>query len=294
MRSAYKEYSSVTAQYTGHQAGHIAITISGWTIGQFLAYLGMRHPIEHKIREHYPKAETGAHVTEKYLSYLTEHYQADLKKMLFATSVCADDINVSTDFRRVLNRPFTLGGLGGIPFTGLTGMIAFAHHIPDNGTGFIFYGPHIGITDDGELGKMRRPGQAALSNSCGALMLALQRLESEDDVYVPMNVEYDYQQILLERTVMPYKHEILIAADRKKAITEVTYSNINKQLHFLISKARNEFTCDRVFLLGAIIINTSPEYHDYVEVRNFEVIDFHHMDPVTSESILEQEVLRGR
>jgi hypothetical protein len=249
--------------------------------------------IEQKIREHFPKAEAGSHITETYLAYLADYYKEDLKKMLFATSVCADDINVSTDFRRVLTRPFTMGGLGGIPFAGFTGMVAYAHHIPDGGSGFIFYGPHIGITDGGELGRMRRPGQARLSNSCGALMLALSRLESEDDIYVLTNVEYDYQQILLERTVMPYKHEILVAKNRTKAITEVTYKNIDKQLHFLIRKAKNEFTCKRIFLLGGIIINTSPGLHDYVDVRNFEVIDFHTVEPITSESIMEQAAFKA-
>ncbi|TAD85623.1 MAG: hypothetical protein EAY75_10980 [Bacteroidetes bacterium] len=249
--------------------------------------------IEETIRAHYPKAETGAHITQTYLEYLSDHYNEDLKKMLFATSVCADDINVSTDFRRVLSRPFTLGGLGGIPFAGFTGMVAYAHHVPDGGSAFIFYGPHIGITDDGELGKMHRPGQKRLSNSCGALMLALSRLEAEDDIYVPTNVEYDYQQILLERTAMPYKHEILVAKNRKKAITDVTYKNIDRQLHFLIRKAKNEFTCKRIFLLGGVIINTSPGQHDYVEVRNFEAIDFHDMEPITSESIMDQPAFKA-
>jgi hypothetical protein len=253
----------------------------------------MKTDIETRIKKHYPNAETGASVTDKYLAYLTNHYKADLKKMLFATSVCVDDINVSTDFRRVLTRPFTLGGLGGIPFAGFTGMVAFGHHIPDNGSGFIFYGPHIGITDEGELGRMRRPGQAALSNSCGALMLALSRLESEDDIYVPMSVEYDYQQTLLERSVMPYKHEILTAENRKKAITEVTYTNINKQLHFLIRKAVDEFKCKQIFLLGAIIINTSPGYPDYVDVRNFEVIDFENLTPIASTSIMNQPAFKA-
>jgi hypothetical protein len=253
----------------------------------------MRTNLEHLIKKHYPNAETGASVTEKYLEFLSDHYQEDLTKMLFATSVCSDDINVSTDFRRVLTRPFTLGGLGGLPFTGFTGMVAYSHHIPDNGSGLIFYGPHIGITDEGELGKIRRPGQSDLSNSCGALMLALSRLETEDDIYVPMNVEYDYQQILLERSVMPYKHEILTSENRKKAITDVTYKNIDKQLHFLIRKAREEFNCNRIFLLGGIIINTSPGHHDYVEVRNFEVIEFDKVEPITSESIMNIEAFKS-
>jgi hypothetical protein len=102
----------------------------------------------------------------------------------------------------------------------------------------------------------------------------------------------DYQQVLLERTVIPHKHEILISDKRKKAITEVTYKNIDRQLHFLIRKAKDEFRCKRVFLPGAIIINTSPEYHDYVEVRNFEVIELHHLEPLTSESTLQQKAFK--
>jgi hypothetical protein len=249
--------------------------------------------IEEKILAEYPKAQKGAEVTETYLGYLEDTYKADLSKMLFATSLCSDDINVSTDFRKVLSRPFTMGGLGGLPYSGFTGMVAYGHHIPDDGDAFIFYGPHIGITDDGELGRMQRPGQKALSNSCGALMLALDRLGYEDeDIYVPINIEYDYQQTLLERTVMPFKNQILSAENQAKEITEVTYQNINKQIHFLVKKAKDEFHCDRVFLLGAIIINTSPDLPDYVEVRNFEIIEVKNESPISTHSILTHKAFR--
>ena len=92
---------------------------------------------------------------------------------------------------------------------------------------------------------------------------------------------------------MPFKHEILTAANPKKAITEVTYQNIHHQLHFLIRKAKDEIRCNRIFLLGAIIINTSPEYHDYVDVRNFEVIDLHTVNEYKSESIMQQEAFKA-
>ena len=49
---------------------------------------------------------------------------------------------------------------------------------------FIFYGPHIGITDQGELGKMYRPRMEEKGNSCGALMLALSRFQ--DNNYSPI------------------------------------------------------------------------------------------------------------
>lgn len=225
------------------------------------------------ISNEYPNAETGESVTNKYLDFLEKEYQSDLKKMLFATSLCSDDVNVSTDFRKVLARPFTMGGLGGLPYSGLTGMVAFAHHIPEGGDAFIFYGPHIGISDDGELGKMRRPGQTKLTNSCGALMLGLERLQQQSEVYVPINSEMDYQQILLERTVMPYKQRILEAQNPKKEITEVFYEEIHKKIQLLVKMSKKEFPCERIFLLGGIIINTSPEFNDMVDVRNFQVVN---------------------
>ena len=45
-----------------------------------------------------------------------------------------------------------MGGLGGIPFVGKSGYGAFASHAPENGHIFIGYGPHVGITEEGEIG----------------------------------------------------------------------------------------------------------------------------------------------
>lgn len=247
--------------------------------------------IEKHIVNEYPNAKSGDQVTEKYLLYLEKKYGVNLDKTLFATSLCSDDINLSTDFEKVLKRPFTMGGLGGLPCSGITGMAAFGHHIPDEGEALIFYGPHIGITDLGVLGKMKRPGQAKESNSCGALNLALSRMQ-ESDAYIPIGLDCDHQQIQLERTVIPFKERILKAANPIKEITEVTYENINRQIHFLIDKARKEIKADRIFLLGGIVINTSEGHHDFVDVRNFEVIDLREDNQLASENILSFEPIR--
>lgn len=128
------------------------------------------------VHEHYPTALDTRDTSIKYLGLLQNGHTIDISKMLMATSLCSDDINIpSTSFFSVVLGPFFLGGLGGLPFAGTTGLTAFAHHIPDNGSAFIFYGPHIGVTLDNELGKMYRPRQEQSGASCGALMLALQR-----------------------------------------------------------------------------------------------------------------------
>jgi len=251
--------------------------------------------IKETVNKYYPTAKTGAEITDSYLSLLETEYKSDLKKMLFATSVCSDDVNVSTDFRKVLSRPFTMGGLGGLPFSGFTGMVAFSHHIPDDGDAFIFYGPHIGITDEGELGRMRRIGQSRLTNSCGALMLALERFseKSEEPIYVPQNVYYDHQQIQLEQSLMPFKHDIINSDNPKKAITDYTYIAIDKQIKQLVKMSLSEFSCKRIFLLGGVIINTSEEFNDYVDVRNFDVINTEESNNFESISIMETEAFKN-
>ncbi len=207
-----------------------------------------------------------------YLGRMQIEHQIDISKVLMATSVCSDDINVpSTTFFNVLFGPFIMGGLGGLPFAGQTGMTAFAHHIPDEGSAFIFYGPHIGITLDGDLGRMYRPRQEQTGNSCGALMLALSRFG--DGSYRPVLNDDDYQQMKLEESLLPYREQVMDSSTPQKAITEATYDIIHNKIHQHLRSCKDEFSVDKVTLLGGIIINTDYGLDDYFDARNFEVID---------------------
>ncbi|MEO0554667.1 MAG: hypothetical protein AAF149_15790 [Bacteroidota bacterium] len=224
------------------------------------------------VKHYFPDAKDAKDTSIHYLGRMQIEHELDISRVLMATSVCSDDINVpSTTFFNVLFGPFIMGGLGGLPFAGKTGMTAFAHHIPDDGSAFIFYGPHIGITLEGELGKMYRPRQEETGNSCGALMLALSRLQ--DSEYKPVLNDDDYQQMKLEENLLPYRDQILDSNNEAKAITEATYDIINKKIHEHISTCRDEFPVNKVTLLGGIIINTDYGLDDYFDARNFEVID---------------------
>ena len=102
---------------------------------------------------------------------------------LLGTSFCPDEIsNEKGDLPNLLyeefGKCFHLGGLAGIPFTGKTGFKAFASHVPTNGHVVICYGPHVGISPDGEVGKFLRPGQSHLTTACGACVGALAAAES--------------------------------------------------------------------------------------------------------------------
>ncbi|MBV6644056.1 MAG: hypothetical protein KI790_01325 [Cyclobacteriaceae bacterium] len=224
------------------------------------------------VKEFFPNAKDAKDTSIHYLGKMQIEHKLDISKVLMATSVCSDDINVpSTTFFNVLFGPFIMGGLGGLPFAGQTGMTAFAHHIPDEGSAFIFYGPHIGITLDGDLGKMYRPRQEHTGNSCGALMLALDRLK--DSSYAPILSDDDYQQMKLEESLISYREQILESENPEKAITEATYEVIHQKIHNHLKSCRNEFHVDKVALLGGIIINTDYGLDDYFDARNFEVVE---------------------
>ncbi|MEM7486080.1 MAG: hypothetical protein AAF348_12805 [Bacteroidota bacterium] len=224
------------------------------------------------VKNYFPDAMDAKDTSIHYLGKMQLEHNIDISKVLMATSVCSDDINVpSTTFFNVLFGPFIMGGLGGLPFAGQTGMTAFAHHIPDEGSAFIFYGPHIGITLEGDLGKMYRPRQEQTGNSCGALMLALSRLQ--DSTYKPVLNDDDYQQMKLEESLLHYREEILGSENQEKAITEATYEIIDKKVHEHLKSCKNEFPVDKVTLLGGIIVNTDYGLDDYFVAKNFEVLD---------------------
>lgn len=228
------------------------------------------------VKTYFPSAMDAKDTSIHYLGKMQIVHEIDISKVLMATSVCSDDINVpSTTFFNVLFGPFIMGGLGGLPFAGQTGMTAFAHHIPDEGSAFIFYGPHIGITLEGDLGKMYRPRQEQTGNSCGALMLALSRFQDSD--YQPVLSEDDYQQMKLEESLLPYRTEVLESEAPQKAITEAAYEIIDKKIHHHIKSCKDEFKVDKVTLLGGIIINTDNGLDDYFDARNFEVIDVNNL-----------------
>lgn len=93
---------------------------------------------------------------------------------LLATSLCCDELarRLEDDFVRVYGNNFNLGGLSGFPFAGNTGFGAMAAHIPDDGYCLVVYGPHVGVTQDGIVGKVERPGIELIDTCCGSAVAA--------------------------------------------------------------------------------------------------------------------------
>ena len=93
---------------------------------------------------------------------------------LVATSLCCDEVNrtLETDLSKMYGSYFSMGGLAGFPFGGITGFGAMASHIPDGGSCLIVYGPHVGVDADGNVGTVNREGREEGGSCCGSAVAA--------------------------------------------------------------------------------------------------------------------------
>merc|ERR1719401_1224618 len=103
----------------------------------------------------------------------SEPYNFTPENTLFGTSICPDEINnekgdLADVMKEYWGECFPLGGIGGAPFVGKTGFKAFSHHVPEGGHVLLLFGPHVAVSEAGEVGKYLREGQSSHSTACGA------------------------------------------------------------------------------------------------------------------------------
>lgn len=224
------------------------------------------------IRRHYPHALATGESVDRMFNLLQRRYALLPAQIMFADSICSDDLNSIEYPERAYEMlgPFKMGGLNGFPFTGLTGMGAFAHHVPEQGAVFVFYAPHIGITRDGNPGEIIRPGQTDPSACCGAARAALGKL-LRDEIRPGDITELDYQQNHLEQILLASAARIKGAAEPLMEATNVMYEAIEQRIDLLA--ARTEYPCRRLILVGAILINADHDVGSFAEVRRLHCVD---------------------
>ncbi|MDX2034979.1 MAG: hypothetical protein SF339_30160 [Blastocatellia bacterium] len=224
------------------------------------------------VRRHYPDAVTTADAVNRMFDVLHTHCGMTPSRIMHADSICSDDVNAMEYPQRAheMLGPFNMGGLNGFPFTGLTGMGAFAHHVPEDGAVFVFYAPHIGVTKAGATGEIHRIGQRQPSACCGAAKAALGKLLA-DEIQPEHVTDLDYQQNTIEQIFFRRKDRILRAADPLKEATEVMYEAIEERIDILA--ARTNYPCRYLILMGAILINGDHDMGSFASCRRFEAID---------------------
>ena len=224
-----------------------------------------------KVRQFFPVAVSSSDFVLNIYKNLAAHNLAP-EQIMLAHSICSDDVNsieYPEEGRQMLG-PFNLGGLNGYPFTGLTGMSAFAHHVSEEGAALIFYAPHIGVSNSGELGKIIRVGQHAESSCCGAAALALSRLQN-DEITAGSKPADDYQQHCLQEFLLNQKERVISSESPIKEATEVILEESGLMIDRLVQQTG--FTGKYLFIVGAVIINTDWHFGSFLEMRRFEEWD---------------------
>jgi hypothetical protein len=224
------------------------------------------------IRQHYPNANTTIDSVNHFIDFIENELDLEPAQVMLADSICSDDVNSIQYPARTQEflGPFKMGGLDGFPFTGLTGMGAFASHVPDEGAVAIYYGPHIGITKSGTMGEIHRHGQSKNSGCCGAAKGALNKLTN--NLITAGNItDLDYQMNTIEQILLTEKERILTAKIPLKEATEVIYEAIDKRIEELV--AGTKYNCKYLILFGAIHINSDTDMGSFNETRKFDVIN---------------------
>ncbi|MHC4392473.1 MAG: hypothetical protein ACYS22_14330 [Planctomycetota bacterium] len=191
---------------------------------------------------------------------------------LFATCVCRDELNQGplNAFADHWGECFSLGGLGGYPGAGVTGVGACAAHIPDDGHLLIVYGPHLGVNEKGQIGRVRRPSMSEDTSACGALLSLLGKLQ-ENESYAVKPDPLDHEQNQLEQALLPQRDAILCAKDPIVEVTERAFQVADKRLRAILMRSGYE---GPVVLIGGITLNTPPECADRFALRQAEIACF--------------------
>ncbi|HYW30908.1 MAG TPA: hypothetical protein VE869_05320 [Gemmatimonas sp.] len=224
------------------------------------------------VRTHYPNAETTGAAVDRLLDLLAREYGLAPLQLLLADSICSDDVNSIEYPPRAFEMvgPFRLGGLDGFPHAGLTGMGAFASHVPDGGAVVIYHAPHIGVSRDGTLGVIRRVGQNRQTGCCGAARAALAKLQ-KGEISPAAPSEFDYQQETIEQLFLAERARIVNAAVPLEEATEVMYEAIAARIDLLVK--RTTFPARYVVLFGGILINGDSDAGSFSEMRRLIVLD---------------------
>lgn len=225
------------------------------------------------VRKFYPNALTTIDTVNKLIDFIEDELNIPASKVMIADSICSDDVNSIQYPARATQEflgPFKMGGLDGFPFTGLTGMGAFASHVPDDGAVYIYYGPHIGISKESKIGEILRHGQHNTSGCCGAAKGALKKLS--DGIIVEGNVtDMDYQMNTIEQILLKQKDRILSAEMPIQEATEVIYEAIDERILELV--AATNYNCKYVILMGAVMINSDADVGSFSSAKRFDVIN---------------------
>jgi len=175
------------------------------------------------VRSFYPSASLAQDVISYVNTFISSNFGINASNLMLAQAICSDDANAPY-FGNASNMgqtppsqnsflgPFFAGGIGGYPHTGITAFIDWGSHVTNTGALALTAMPHIGITQNGELGYISRYGHTSenqISSTCGAIAVANAWVVSSSVApTASTNFPNDYQQYTLTNILYPYRSVI--------------------------------------------------------------------------------------
>jgi len=165
---------------------------------------------------------------------------------------------------------FPLGGIGGVPFVGKSGFKAFLSQGLKGGDAVVLFGPHVGITPNGEVGKYIRVGQKEPVPACRAWVAAFEDclVKGQNDDLSTTD-PLDMQQSWLRRQLAPHVDEIAQAKSPMAALAYQSYDIVAQKFYSILDA---QFDVGRLALIGGIQISMPGGYEDHFLPIDFEVL----------------------
>jgi hypothetical protein len=202
---------------------------------------------------------------------------------LVGTAVCCDEVTkpLIADLEREFGRTFSMGGLAGFAFGGVTSFGAMATHIPDNGNCIVVYGPHVGVDSEGRIGTVNRRGRKCGGSCCGSAtaaagFVASRRQANQKDIDgdFAMNDPLDAQQQFVNKLLLPFGERLDDAADKDVELPLALFDAQHDLMQRIVSQGCNKVGRDgKIALVGGININTPDGMTDYFLPLRFELRD---------------------
>lgn len=186
---------------------------------------------------------------------------------------------------KIYGNNFNLGGLSGFPFAGTTGFGAMAAHIPDSGYCLLIHGPHAGICQNGQIGKVERQGIALVDNCCGSAIAASNYVRGithgGSNIEVKLQQFNDFQQGAVQELILPFGKRL---SDAESNTSEGACNGRMRELPYALYDSQEMLVQDIIrrgsggiknglALLGGIQINTGPDTDDYFHPLRFDYYD---------------------
>lgn len=162
-----------------------------------------------------------------------------------------------------------------MPFTGKTGFAAYSAHVPEGGHCFILQAPHIGMSNEQELGKYSREGQPnSPSTACGAAVGAMCHCAAGNELPYLGGVTDDYQMSYIINEMSKRMHFL----SPHDGDTNAQQAELARQTHSIGKDMLDQIVSTNfgddmsmLFVMSGIQINMPFDFEDYFEPISFEV-----------------------